>query len=412
MSKGEPSQDVPIFLRKTYDMVDKCDPAIASWSEDGETFVVKDPDKFERTIIPQYFKHSKFSSFVRQLNFYSFRKIKYVDTIRIDPKLEAETANYWRFRHEKFRRGHPEMLTEIKRMNGQKGGANANGKQQQQQNAASVSKDDATTKQEVQSLKQRIDEMTKNIDALTAMVQKVSLNQDQDVVPPSFDANVGAKRKKTNVESDHVLPDDMPSAMDLDELAMPMPAPLFSAPREASTSTNATDNEFVEQLFSTFNEDEGDFLGGDEGLLAAAASQPLAEAVPLGVDESNRPDPELMRRLSDALTLLPRDIQVMIVDRLIASITNTGSFTNEPEGVSASKPREPEPKPEIVVSVEGSPSSVLQTTDITQTDSKGEMLGDMPLAAATLAALLHHYSSQVKSQQSAHRTIPVVPVHA
>ena len=46
-------------------MVDTCDPTIASWSEDGETFVVKDPVKFERSIIPQFFKHSKFSSFVR-----------------------------------------------------------------------------------------------------------------------------------------------------------------------------------------------------------------------------------------------------------------------------------------------------------------------------------------------------------
>jgi len=46
-------------------MIDTCDPAIAGWSEDGETFVVKDPEKFESTIIPQFFKHSKFSSFVR-----------------------------------------------------------------------------------------------------------------------------------------------------------------------------------------------------------------------------------------------------------------------------------------------------------------------------------------------------------
>jgi len=46
-------------------MVDTCDPAIAGWSEDGETFIVKDPVKFEKQIIPQFFKHSKFTSFVR-----------------------------------------------------------------------------------------------------------------------------------------------------------------------------------------------------------------------------------------------------------------------------------------------------------------------------------------------------------
>ena len=46
-------------------MIDTCDPTVACWSEDGETFVVKDPIKFEKQIIPQFFKHSKFSSFVR-----------------------------------------------------------------------------------------------------------------------------------------------------------------------------------------------------------------------------------------------------------------------------------------------------------------------------------------------------------
>ena len=46
-------------------MVDTCDQTVACWSEDGETFIVKDPEKFEKQIIPQFFKHSKFSSFVR-----------------------------------------------------------------------------------------------------------------------------------------------------------------------------------------------------------------------------------------------------------------------------------------------------------------------------------------------------------
>jgi hypothetical protein len=58
----------PIFLKKTYKMIDSCDPSIATWSEDGLSFVVKDPDTFSAEIIPQYFDHNKLSSFARQLN--------------------------------------------------------------------------------------------------------------------------------------------------------------------------------------------------------------------------------------------------------------------------------------------------------------------------------------------------------
>jgi hypothetical protein len=60
-------------------MIDTCDPTIATWSphDNGETFIVTNVKAFESTIIPQFFKHSKFSSFVRQLNFYGFRKIRY-----------------------------------------------------------------------------------------------------------------------------------------------------------------------------------------------------------------------------------------------------------------------------------------------------------------------------------------------
>lgn len=39
-------------------------------TDDGEMFVVKDPDLFASEVIPQYFDHNKFSSFARQLNFY------------------------------------------------------------------------------------------------------------------------------------------------------------------------------------------------------------------------------------------------------------------------------------------------------------------------------------------------------
>jgi heat shock transcription factor, other eukaryote len=59
------------FLTKTYQLVG--DPAVndvISWNEDGSTFVVWRPAEFARDLLPKYFKHNNFSSFVRQLNTY------------------------------------------------------------------------------------------------------------------------------------------------------------------------------------------------------------------------------------------------------------------------------------------------------------------------------------------------------
>lgn len=71
-SAGDASRSLPTpFLNKTYQLVD--DPAIddiISWNDDGSTFIVWNPTEFARDLLPKYFKHNNFSSFVRQLNTY------------------------------------------------------------------------------------------------------------------------------------------------------------------------------------------------------------------------------------------------------------------------------------------------------------------------------------------------------
>lgn len=49
---------------------------IISWDSEGKLILIKNKSKLESEVIPFYFKHNKYSNFVRQLNIYKFKKIK------------------------------------------------------------------------------------------------------------------------------------------------------------------------------------------------------------------------------------------------------------------------------------------------------------------------------------------------
>ncbi|KAI5563474.1 hypothetical protein BDE02_15G121300 [Populus trichocarpa] len=99
---GETSRSIPTpFLTKTFKIVDDhtIDDVI-SWNEDGSSFVVWNPTLFSRDLLPKFFKHNNFSSFVRQLNTYGFRKV---------------VPDRWEFSNECFRKGEKNLLCEIQR---------------------------------------------------------------------------------------------------------------------------------------------------------------------------------------------------------------------------------------------------------------------------------------------------------
>ena len=68
---------VPAFLSKLFDLVeDPTNMSIIAWTDYGTSFSIKDGHKFSTELLPQKFKHSNLASFLRQLNMYSFRKVR------------------------------------------------------------------------------------------------------------------------------------------------------------------------------------------------------------------------------------------------------------------------------------------------------------------------------------------------
>mmetsp|Transcript_18919 Transcript_18919/g.52831 ORF Transcript_18919/g.52831 Transcript_18919/m.52831 type:complete len:513 (-) Transcript_18919:564-2102(-) len=98
------SSNVPSgFILKLYQMVNGAPNEVITWTPAGDAFIIgSDLNRLESETLPQYFRHNRFQSLVRQLNFYSFRKIN-------------RERNVWIYKHNLFHRDRPEDLYQVRR---------------------------------------------------------------------------------------------------------------------------------------------------------------------------------------------------------------------------------------------------------------------------------------------------------
>merc|ERR1712070_1296173 len=205
------------------------------------------------------------------------------------------------------------------------------------------------------------------------------------------------------------------SAMDIEDLSLDNssfpPLPVTDVPSRSSSATESsklTDDDFVDQLFNQFGDDDNEIVG----LLEEPRHDSPPQPQPTEDANDNSPDPKLMNKLSDALALLPREMQEMIVDRLVTNIVGTESIEKNVKAASAlsdaSKPAKPVSDGKVTPNqVPVSPS--LESRPAPEQPPKVPL----SLAAATLAALLGQYTAVKGKNGDLHKSLPpVIPIHA
>lgn len=312
-------------------------------SDDGLTFVVKDIDMFAAIVIPEFFKHNNFSSFVRQLNFYGFRKIK-SDPLRIKEAETAEETKYWRFRHEKFQRDRPDLLEEIRKS----------------------SHSESADKQEVDILRQEVKEMSHDLADTVAHIKELS-----SMVESLVKAQIPAQQfyfpefpsKKRKLASDEMLPTPVSSGLVYPQQTSMMPLTVTSnvpskellqkqvdamepyylpglvekgsMDRIDSVGAASFSSQDEEMLASLFAQDASDDLGMLNSNLNTLPPLDFPSDNPMNINhQSQSVDPLLVNKLTDALAGLPKEVQSAFVDRIVATIAEPESYKRQVDAIS------------------------------------------------------------------------------
>jgi hypothetical protein len=297
--------------------------------------------------------------------------------------------------------------------------------------------------------------MSKSIDELTDLIKTVTVKEDggpSSVVSPGaarVEPEGGKKRRICDAaatieegegeeEEDSIMeggfmPDWAPSSSEFGGMDDAMEfSGMIPLPDLASSSSNSSsmapspapsDEDFVDDLFQAFAVEDSAFPGL-EGELENDAST---------MEDPNRPDPQLMKRIEDSLSTIPRDMHEMVANRLIDAISNARPIAESASCLFPSPSTSSRRCQEVgdgifkadrsisvdeggVIVNESSPATTVAPSSI-----------PLPLAVATLKTILSEYGVSVECTRRASckdsyavaegrrmftKSLPVMTMHA
>jgi hypothetical protein len=280
-------------------------------------------------------------------------------------------SKYWNFRHEKFMRGRPDLLSEIKKSN----------------HSESADKQEVNTlKAEVKTLKDQLSAMSSEMDRVTEMVQSGMHSQQQQQQQP--DGGMSKKRRLVEssngpqqqqqpiVEATMMAPapiissnewiDHLPmqgssngtfdgtyddtfhaikqpsSNKTLEQTLSSFPAPAAKVTRQESipfsvTSFSSTDEQMLNSMFALDGQEDDTYKLTDASHDGHKKSS--MDLVKSSSDfdkplKDSNVDPMLIQKVKVALPRLPKQIQTLFVERLVTVVTNPDAFQQQIDAIT------------------------------------------------------------------------------